>query len=326
MHYYAVMGTSVAVLGASGYAGGELLRLLNGHSSLTVTTVAGHSNAGERLEAVHPHLVGLYDLQLVPSEDALGADVCFSCLPHGVLPEHVDALDCALVVDLAEDFRGASGWSYGLPELDRSGLAGAGRIANPGCYPTASLLCLVPFARAGWIQGTVIVDALSGVSGAGRSARDGLLFANLDGSASAYGSVEHRHIAEIERGLVAFAGSTATVSFTPHLVPMARGLLVTARFPLEHPASDDQALDVLHEAYKAEPFVQVVSTWPATKSVCGTNRALVSARVDARAGYVIGSCAIDNLGKGAAGQAIQNANVALGLEETTGLEGVALWP
>ena len=326
MHYYAVMGTSVAVLGASGYAGGELLRLLGCHPALTVTAATGHTNAGEPLEAIHPHLSGVYDLRLGSPEESPGADVCFSCLPHGVLPQHLGGLDCGLLVDLAEDFRADAGWSYGLPELDRSGLVGARRIANPGCYPTASLLCLVPFARAGWLSGTVIIDALSGVSGAGRAARDGLLFANLDGSAAAYGSVEHRHIAEIERGLSLFAGSTTTVSFTPHLVPMARGLLVTARFSLEHPASDEEALEVLREAYEGEPFVQVVSSWPVTKSVAGTNRALVSARVDRRAGYVICSCAIDNLGKGAAGQALQNANIALGFEERAGLERVAVWP
>ena len=320
------MGTSVAVLGASGYAGGELLRLLLCHPALTVTAATGHTSAGERLDAVHPHLGGLYDLRLGSSREAAGAGVCFSCLPHGVLPEHVDELGCGLLVDLAEDFRASPGWRYGLPELDRSGLAGARRIANPGCYPTASLLCLVPFARAGWLKGTVIIDALSGVSGAGRAARDGLLFANLDGSAGAYGSVEHRHIAEIERGLSQYAGLTTTVSFTPHLVPMARGLLVTARFPIEHAVSDQEALDVLHSAYDAELFVQVVSGWPATKSVVGTNRALVSARVDRRAGYVICSCAIDNLGKGAAGQALQNANIALGFEERAGLEGAAVWP
>lgn len=320
------MGTSVAVLGASGYVGGELLRLLSRHSSLTVTAAGGHAHAGQLLGDVHPHLAGLYDLRLGATEEGAGAEVCFSCLPHGVLPEQLNGLGCDLLIDLAEDFRGDPAWAYGLPELDRGGLAGADRIANPGCYPTASLLCLVPFARAGWLKGTVIIDALSGVSGAGRVAREGLLFADLDGSAGAYGSVEHRHIAEIERGLASFAVLTTTVSFTPHLVPMARGLLVTARFRLSQAASDEDALAVLHGAYDAEPFVQVVPGWPATKSVAGTNRALVSARVDQRAGFVICSCAIDNLGKGAAGQALQNANIALGLEETTGLEGAALWP
>lgn len=321
------MGTSAAVIGASGYAGGELLRLLAGHPAIAVTTVAAGTTAGERLPDVHPHLRGVLDLELAPLDgSSLGAEVCFSCLPHGVLPEHLDKIECDLVVDLAEDFRSDEAWVYGLPELDRTRSAGATRVANPGCYPTASLLSLVPFARAGWITDTVIVDALSGVSGAGRARRDGLLFSNLDGGAGAYGEVTHRHVAEIERGLSTFADLVATVSFTPHLVPMVRGLLVTARFEVPHPISDAEALDLLHQAYGHEPFVQVIPGWPSTKAVAGTNHAHVSARVDNRSGHVICSCAIDNLGKGAAGQALQNANLALGLAETTGLEAIAVWP
>ena len=320
------MAASVAVLGASGYAGGELLRLLAAHPALTLTGVAGGAKAGAPVASVQPQLAGVVDLPLAAIDELGAAAVCFSCLPHGVLPEHLDELECTLLVDLAEDFRADTDWTYGLPELDRSTLAGATRVANPGCYPTATLLALVPFARAGWLGGSVIVDALSGVSGAGRAPRDGLLFSTLDGSASAYGSVEHRHIAEIERGLARYGGRSAAVSFTPHLVAMARGLLVTARFELARAASDEEVLDLLHHAYDQELFVHVQPEWPSTKAVAGTNRALVSARVDRRAGYVICSCAIDNLGKGAAGQALQNANIALGLEESTGLEGVAAWP
>lgn len=321
------MGASAAVIGASGYAGGELLRLLARHPALGVVAVAGGTRAGEPLGDVHPHLRGVLDLTVGSLEDApVAADVCFSCLPHGVLPDHLEAIQCDLLVDLAEDFRADASWVYGLPEADRTLLPGAGRVANPGCYPTASLLCLVPFARAGWLGDNVIIDALSGVSGAGRSARDELLFSTLDGGASAYGTVAHRHIAEIERGLYGFGDVVATVSFTPHLVPMSRGLLVTARFAAPAGISDSAALQVLHGAYEHEPFVQVIEAWPATKAVAGTNRAQVSARVDQRGGYVISSCAIDNLGKGAAGQAIQNANLALGLEESAGLEVIAAWP
>lgn len=320
------MGATAAVLGASGYAGGELLRLLAGHPVISVGAVSGHSSSGESLDSVHPNLTGVFDLALEPVVDAAsGAEICFSCLPHGVLPEHLERLRCDLVVDLAQDFRLHEDWVYGLPEIDRSGSAGASRIANPGCYPTAALLALVPFARAGWIEAPVVIDALSGASGAGRAPRDGLLFSTLDGGAAAYGSVPHRHVAEIERGLSDFGDTTATVSFTPHLVPMSRGLLVTCRFEASVP-SDEAALEILREAYDREPFVEVTQQWPATKPVAGTNRALVSARVDERAGYVITSCAIDNLGKGAAGQALQNANLALGLEEVTGLEAIAPWP
>jgi N-acetyl-gamma-glutamyl-phosphate reductase len=276
---------------------------------------------------VLPHLRGLLDLDLTPLDQVLGTgDVCFSCLPHGSLPDYLDAIDAGVVVDLGDDFRGEPSWLYGLPELDRSRHPSARRIANPGCYPTAALLCLVPFARAGAISGPVVIDALSGVSGAGRAPQDHLLFANATGGASAYGSVAHRHVPEIERGLAAFGGLDTTVSFTPHLVPMARGLLVTARAQLAGDLTDDTAMDVLRGAYASEPFVHVTNEWPSTKPVVGTNNAHVSARVDARAGYLVCSAAIDNLGKGAAGQAVQNANLALGLDETAGLEGVAVWP
>ena len=312
------------VLGASGYTGGELLRLLARHPAITVVAAAAASWSGKSAGEALPHLRHEVDLELMAVDEAVGAgDVCFSCLPHGALPEHVGRVGAGVVVDLAEDFRADPSWSYGLPEL--AGPPGP-RIANPGCYPTAALLCLVPFARAGLVGGPVIVDALSGVSGAGRSAQDHLLFSSVTGGATAYGPLPHRHVAEIERGLLAFGGLDATVSFTPHLAPMARGLLVTARASLTRPASDEGAVAILQEAYATEPFVHVVEEWPATKHVAGTNHAWVSARVDARAGLLVCSAAIDNLGKGAAGQAVQNANLALGLDQATGLDGIAVWP
>lgn len=321
------MGATVAVLGASGYAGGELLRLLAGHPVMSVVAAAGATRAGEAVGDVHPHLRGAFDLPLVPLEQAFaGADVCFSCLPHGVLPEHVSQLKADLVIDLAEDFRGSDDWVYGLPELTAAPLQGATRIANPGCYPTATLLALVPFLRAGVIEGPLIVDAMSGVSGAGRTPRDGLLFSNLAGDVTAYGTIPHRHVAEMERSFGVLAGSKQTVSFTPHLVPTSRGLLVTARAALAKDLSDDDALEILHATYGTSRFVQVVQDWPSTKTVAGTNKAHVSARVDAGAGFLVCSAAIDNLGKGAAGQAVQNANLALGLDEAAGLEQLAVWP
>jgi N-acetyl-gamma-glutamyl-phosphate reductase len=318
------MGAAAVVLGASGYAGGELLRLLARHPAVTVVAAAASSWSGKGVGDAAPHLRRALDLELAPVEDVLGAgDVCFSCLPHGTLPRHLNGIAAGVVVDLAGDFRADPAWSYGLPEL--AGPPGP-RVANPGCYPTAALLCLVPFARAGSIAGPVVVDAVSGVSGAGRAPQDHLLFANVAGGATAYGSVAHRHVAEIERGLKAFGGLDAVVSFTPHLAPMARGLLVTARASLNTALSDEAALAVLEDAYAGEPFVHAVEEWPATKHVAGTNDALVSARVDARAGLLVCSAVIDNLGKGAAGQAVQNANRVLGLDQTTGLEGLAVWP
>ncbi|HEX2056852.1 MAG TPA: N-acetyl-gamma-glutamyl-phosphate reductase [Actinomycetota bacterium] len=317
------MGAAAVVLGASGYTGAEVLRLLARHPAIEVVGAAAETRAGSRVGDALPHLRGSFDLRLRRVDEVASAgDVCFSCLPHGTLPRHLDAVTADVVVDLGDDFRADPGWLYGLPELD----GGAGpRIANPGCYPTAALLCTVPFARAGAIDGPVVVDALSGVSGAGRAPKDHLLFANVAGGAAAYGTVEHRHVPEIERGLARYGGLDTTVSFTPHLVPMARGLLVTARARTTL-STDDEAVEILRAAYLDAPFVVAVQEWPATKDVAGTNRALVSARVDRRSGFLVCSAAIDNLGKGAAGQAVQNANRALGLDETTGLEGIAVWP
>ena len=312
------------MLGASGYTGGELLRLLARHPGIAVVAAAASSWSGKAVGDAHPHLRGEVDLELVPVEDALGlGDVCFSCLPHGTFPQYAGRVEAPVVVDLGDDFRADEAWSYGLPELTPP--AGP-LIANPGCYPTATLLCLVPFARAGLIGGPVVVDALSGVSGAGRSAQDHLLFASVAGGAAAYGPLPHRHTAEIERGLHAFGGLDVAVSFTPHLAPMSRGLLVTARAPSTRVCSNEDALAILQDAYAGEPFVDVTEEWPSTKHVAGTNRASLSARVDTRAGLLVCSAAIDNLGKGAAGQAVQNANLALGLDQTTGLDGIAVWP
>lgn len=323
------MGASVSVLGASGYSGGEVLRLLTGHAVFSVATVAAGTSTGVSAETVHPHLApALGDVSFVSLEAALAAetDLCISCLPSGTLRAHSGALRARVVVDVSDDFRADPGWVYGLTELARGELGDATRIANPGCYPTAALLVLIPFVRAGWISGPLTIDALSGVSGAGRKAESHLAMAEMHGDVNAYGDVNHRHIAEMERALEAFTDARLTVSFTPHLIPTARGLLVTARAPLTQGASDADALDILRSAYGAEPFVRVTGDWPHTKWVAGSNGAVVHARVDPRAGLLVMSAAIDNLGKGAAGQAIQNANVAFGIEETTGLSAIGVWP
>ena len=322
------MGLTASVLGASGYTGGELLRLLAGHPALGLEVAGARSQAGSGIADVHPNLPDHSSGTFVSLGEAAAqpADVCFSCLPSGALTEILDDVAAPIVIDLSDDHRAAPGWTYGLVEHARAEIPGATRIANPGCYPTAALLCLVPFARAGVIGDPIVVDALSGVSGAGKNLDETNLFSALHGSASAYGSTTHRHVPEMERGLTAFAATSATVSFTPHLVPMARGLLVTARAPLASPLDDESALDLLRAAYATEPFVSVIDEWPSTKAVVGTNRALISARVDVRAGMLVASAAIDNLGKGAAGQAIQNANLALSIDEISGLEAIAAWP
>ncbi len=322
------MGASAAVLGASGYAGAEVLRLLARHPAISVVAVAAGSREGRRVGDVLPHLSGEIDLELTSVEEAAAAaDVCFSCLPHGTLPALLDAVAAEVVVDLGDDYRAAPGWAYGLPELARP-RPPPRRIANPGCYPTATLLCLVPFARAGAIDGTVVVDALSGVSGAGRAAEDRLLFANVTGGASAYGTVAHRHVAEIERGLALFGSLQTRVSFTPHLVPMARGLLVTARARVSSPIHDDVALQILQEAYADEPFVHVLpeGRWPRTADTLGANTVHLQVAHDARSGRVVVVAAVDNLTKGTAGAAVQCMNLALGLAETTGLPTIGLAP
>jgi N-acetyl-gamma-glutamyl-phosphate reductase len=293
---------------------------------VSLELVAAHNQAGRALGDLHPHLDG--GATLVSVDDALAwdGDVVFSCLPGATLPPLLGGIGARVVIDLADDFRGAPGWVYGLTELARGRIVEAERIANPGCYPTAALLALVPLAKAGAITGEIVIDAMSGLSGAGRRSEDHLSLVSADGNTGAYGSTEHRHVPEIERGLRAFGSLDAIVSFTPHLVPMARGVLVTARARPARKMSDEQCMAILEDAYAREPFVRVTTEWPSTKPLTGSNGVVVSARVDHRAGWVVCSGALDNLGKGAAGQAIQNANLALGIEETAGLSAIGVWP
>jgi len=318
------MGLLATVLGASGYAGGELLRYLSAHPAIEIGAVAAASRAGRDVAGVLPHL-HRSELELLGTDEALTrpADVVLSCLPSHA-PVNFGSFPA--VIDLSDRHRGDPDWTYGLAEFNRGALASSTRIANPGCYPTAMLLALVPFVVRDLLDGPVVVDALSGTSGAGRKEQDHLLHASVNSSVSAYGSVEHRHVPEMERSLLQFGGEGLTVSFTPHLVPMSRGLLVTARARLRASLTDQDAGRILRDAYANESFVSVIDGWPATKPVSGTNRAVVAARVDRRAGMIVCSAAIDNLGKGAAGQAVQNANLLLGLAETTGLDPIAVWP
>lgn len=322
------MTLKATVLGASGFAGGELLGLLVGHPQLELAAASGEARAGELVSRVHPQLRGGLEAALVTTEEAAGveADVCFSCLPAGTLGKHLEEVRAEVVIDLADDHRWSVDWLYGLTELTRAEMPGATRVANPGCYPTAALLCLLPFARAGALEGPVVIDAISGLSGAGRRLEDRLLLATAAGNVGAYGSTRHRHVIEIEAGLHELGGADLSVSFTPHLAPIARGLLVTARAPVAAPLDDRGALEILQDAYGDEPFVEVIEEWPQTKAVAGTNRAHVSARVDSSTALLVAGGAIDNLGKGAAGQALQNANVILGLEETMGLTALGVWP
>lgn len=340
----------VGVLGASGYAGGELLRYLGVHASFEVAWATADRNAGRTVGDVFAHLIGLEELTLAPTDlDHMPElDLAFLALPHGSSAAIGAELSArgVKVVDIAADWRlhdpgayetwygwthpapGALGdWVYGLPELHRERIVSASCVANPGCYPTAAVLALAPLLASGVIEPQgIVIDAASGVSGAGRKVDAEYLFSELDASYRAYGVGRHRHTPEIEQELGAAAGVDVVVTFTPHLAPMTRGLLVTCYARL---AGDASAVwESLSTAYKGEPFVHVLpsGTQPATKQVSGSNHALIGVNVDERTGTAVVTCAIDNLGKGAAGQAIQNANLMCGLDETTGLLGAGVYP
>jgi len=333
---------ATAILGSSGYAGGELIRLVDAHPALDAVYLGAHRAAGERLGAVHPHLgggervLGSLDPGEVPD-----VDLVFLALPHGT--SAAPAMELlgrgAKVVDLGSDFRldtparyesayGMShpfpdqlgAWAYGLPELHRSAIARTDRVASPGCYPTSAILPLAPLLAEGLVEPTgIIVDAMSGVSGAGRGMRDDLHFGAVDESAKAYKVLQHRHQPEMERALDDVAAMTVQLIFTPHLVPMQRGILTTIYARAGEGVTVDAVNGALRSAYEQEPFVSIVEGSPETRWVVGSNRALVSAALDERSGTVVLISAIDNLVKGAAGQAIQAANLMLGLDETAGL-------
>jgi N-acetyl-gamma-glutamyl-phosphate reductase len=347
------MSLSVAVAGASGYAGGEVLRLLAAHPEFEVTTVSAFNNSGQPLSAVQPHLRSLAHLELVDTTPAnlIGHDVVFLALPHGKSGELTAALDAGtLVVDCGADHRltdekawarfyggdyfGA--WPYGLPELvlarggsQRQNLVGARRIAVPGCNVTAITLGLAPAIRAGVALPTDLVAILAvGTSGAGKAAKTQLLASEILGSASAYavGGI-HRHTPEIRQNLEAAGGAGVTVSFTPMLVPMSRGILATSTARLAPGATPSAVRASFEDAYADEPFVHLLPAgeFPRTADTAGANTALVGIAVDEAAGRIVTVTALDNLVKGTAGAAVQSANIALGLPETLGLtmNGVA---
>jgi N-acetyl-gamma-glutamyl-phosphate reductase len=336
----------IAIVGASGYAGSEMLRLAGNHPDLEVVVATGESNAGKRVADHVPALAALFPSMLFQQNSALfenQIDVAFVALPHGHSQRLVpDLLARGVhVVDLGGDFRlkraeeylawyGDSHVApellaasvYGLVERHRRELAGATLIAVPGCYPTASALALGPFLDRGLMERTgVVVNALSGVSGAGRTASDRLHFGRVANNAEAYGLLNHRHTPEIQQEI------DAEVLFTPHLVPTSRGLLVTAYGRATSPTfTSDDALAVLRETYANDPFIVVTEEPPTLKDPVGSNLCFVSARVDARTGWIVAMSSLDNLIKGAAGQALQAWNVASGREETSGLPMTGVTP
>lgn len=342
--------TRVAVAGASGYAGGELLRHLLAHPDVEIGALTGASNAGQPLGALQPHLVPLADrvLEETTTEVLAGHDVVFLALPHGQSgPVAAELGDDTVVVDCGADFRlqdaaewerfyggeHAGTWPYGLPELpgQRERLVGATRIAVPGCYPTVSTLTLAPAVAADLIEPDVVVVAASGTSGAGKAAKPHLLGSEVMGNASAYGvGGTHRHTPEVTQNLSGLTpdGSRVAVSFTPLLVPMARGILATCSARLRGGLTAEQAHQVYAEAYADEPFVLVLppGQWPQTQSVTGSNAVHLQVTVDEVTGRLVAVGAVDNLAKGTAGAAVQCMNLALGLDEGTGLTTIGLAP
>lgn len=347
------MSVRAAVAGASGYAGGELLRLLLVHPEVEIGAVTAGANAGETVGSLQPHLLPLADRVLEPTTPEVldGHDVVFLALPHGQSAPLADLLGPdVVVVDCGADFRltdpaqwerfygseHAGSWPYGLPELAgcRSALQGTRRVAVPGCYPTVSTLALAPAVAAGLVDpADVVVVAASGTSGAGKAPKPNLLGSEVMGSVSAYGvGGVHRHTPEIVQNLTRVlpgAGpgeSQVRVSFTPLLVPMSRGILATCTAPSS--ASPDEARAAYVATYHDEPFVHVLppGSWPQTQAVLGSNAVHLQVTVDASAGRLVAVGAVDNLTKGTAGAAVQCMNLALGLAETTGLGTVGVAP
>ena len=352
------MTFSVAVAGATGYAGGELLRLLLGHPEARIGALTAHSSVGDALGQHHPHLLSLADRILVDTtaENLAGHDVIALALPHGASGPVADELERvspgSILIDLGADHRLTSAqawtqfyggaypgvWPYGMPELlvdggahkQREHLRDATRIAVPGCNVTAVTLALAPGIAAGVIEPTDLVAVLAcGVSGAGKVLKPHLLASEIIGAASPYavGGV-HRHIPEIEQNLKVCGASGVSISFTPMLVPMSRGILATCTARLTSAAPPPDVRDAWVQAYDGEPFVHLLpeGQWPSTAAVLGANTALLQVGVDERANRVVAICAIDNLVKGTAGAAVQSLNLALGLEEATGLTTIGVAP
>ncbi len=337
----------VAIVGVTGYAGGELARLLLRHPEVRLVAAVARSHQGEALRAVQPHLHGAPDALCIGADPG-DAEVVFTALPAGEAAKLAPGWlgEGRRIIDIGSDFRlrdprAYERWYgythpapellatavYGLTEFARADLPAATVVANPGCYPTASLLALAPAARAGLIGPDVIVDAKSGVSGAGRLVDEAYLYGTIDGSVRAYGVPRHRHTPEIAQQLGVIGDRPAPrLTFTPHLVPMTRGLIATCYAPLADGVSAAQVAEAYAATYAGERFVRVVPAFPPTKATLGSNWCLVHAVVDEENRRLVAVGVIDNLVKGAAGSAIQNLNVMCGFAESTGLEALPLWP
>jgi N-acetyl-gamma-glutamyl-phosphate reductase len=322
------MSIRVGIVGVSGYGGGEALRLCATHPSFEVAYVAGEGSAGQRLVERFPGIGRLGDLVIEKWDPAKlpDLDVLFASLPTGESQAGLRAVPARTkVVDIGGDHRAAEGWTYGLADVWPDRIKRSTRIANPGCYPAASLAALAPLVANKLVDPAgIIIDAKSGVSGAGRGGGSTFGFAEVNEDVAAYGLLKHAHVPEMTATLSALAGADASITFTPHLIPMTRGILATCY--ARGTATTGQCLEAARAFYADRPFVRVTDKPPHSKWALGTNLSFVSYAADPARGLVIALGAIDNLGKGAAGQAVQNANLIMGLPETAGLAGTPLWP
>ena len=325
------MSFRVGIVGVSGYGGGEALRLCAAHPQFQVVYVAGESSAGaklvERFPGIPSKLANLVIEKWNPAE-LPELDVLFASLPTGESREALARISSnTKIVDIGGDHRYADGWTYGLADVWPEKVRASKRIANPGCYPSAALAAIAPLVHAQLIDASapIIIDAKSGVSGAGRGGGSTFGFAEVNEDVSAYGLLKHAHVPEMSATIQVLGIPTPRIAFTPHLIPMTRGILATCY--LSGNATTEQCLDAARKFYKDRAFVRVVDKPPHTKWALGTNLAFVSyASPGADGGPIIALGAIDNLGKGAAGQAVQNANLMCGLPETAGLESAPMWP
>lgn len=340
------MPKKVAVVGATGYAGGELVRLLLRHPAVTLVAAVARARQGEPLGAAHPHLFDAPPALRI-SDDVADAEVVFTALPAGEAAKRAPGWlrEGRVVVDIGSDFRLKDAglyrdWYgyehpapellresvYGLTERAREKLRGARLVANPGCYPTAALLALAPALEHGLVGGDLIVDAKSGVSGAGHAVDEAFTFGTINESVRAYAVPRHRHTPEIAQEIAAMTGGAPRLTFTPHLIPITRGLVATCYADLKDGVTAAQVRDAYRSSYAEERFVRVVDAPPPTKATLGSNACLVHTAVDERARRLVAIAVIDNLVKGAAGSAIQNMNVVCGFPEDAGLDAFALWP
>lgn len=345
---------SVGIIGASGYTGAELLRLCHAHPGLEVVFATGDSQAGVAVAELYPSLAAAYGEVVFTAYDPSlldGVDLVFCGLPHGASQSLMSELRQRVrwVVDLAADFRLSDSdlypqwygephlvpellgeFVYGLPELFRSEIIGASAVATPGCYPTAAALAMAPVLSAGLVDtSSIVVNAVSGVSGAGRPAKPNTTFCTVDEDFTAYGLLTHRHTPEIEQSVARIAGVSPTevsVLFTPHLAPMNRGMLATCYLRPVGTSTTADLLELYRSFYADEQFVVVGETPPSTKACLGSNTAHLTVRSDPRTGLILAFAAIDNLSKGASGQAVQCANILAGLDESTGLSSVGVYP